>query len=100
MPDTAYLSPGYNRAVCYVDTPLLKGTVGGDELLEAYQESMFACGGFPHWGKKNFKLSGHLDKIKKNFPKLNVWQAVQAKYDPEKLFTNIYTERFQLICEK
>ena len=100
MPDTAYLSPGYNRAVCYVDTPILKGTVGGDELLDAYQESMFACGGFPHWGKKNFKLSGHLDKIKKTFPKLNVWQAVQAKYDPEKLFTNIYTERFQLVYEK
>ena len=97
MPDTAYMSAGYNRAVCYVDTPVLKGTVGADELLDAYQENMFACGGFPHWGKKNFKLSGHLDKIKTRFPKLSVWQAVQKKYDPEKLFTNVYTERFQLV---
>jgi hypothetical protein len=97
MPDTAYLSAGYNHAVCYVDTPVLKGTMGGDELLEAYQENMFACGGFPHWGKKNFKLSGHLDKIKNNFPKLGIWQMIQKKYDPEKLFTNLYTERFQLV---
>ena len=97
MPDTAYLSAGYNHAVCYIDTPVLKGTMGGDELLEAYQEKMFEYGGFPHWGKKNFKLSGHLDKIANNFPKLSVWQAIQKKYDPEKLFTNAYTERFQLI---
>ncbi|MES1221087.1 MAG: D-arabinono-1,4-lactone oxidase [Bacteroidota bacterium] len=97
MPDTAYLSAGYHRAVCYVDTPVLKGTVGADELLEAYQENMFACGGFPHWGKKNFKLSGHLDKIKPRFPKLSIWQSIQKKYDPEKLFTNLYTDRFQLV---
>ncbi len=97
MPDTAYLSAGYHHAVCYVDTPVLKGTVGADELLEAYQENMFACGGFPHWGKKNFKLSGHLDKIKPRFPKLSVWQSIQKKYDPEKLFTNLYTDRFQLV---
>lgn len=97
MPDTAYLSPGYDRAVCYIDTPVLKRTMGGDELLEAYQQDMFACGGFPHWGKKNIKLSGHLSKIKTHFPKLSEWQAVQKKYDPQKLFTNLYTERFQLI---
>jgi L-gulono-1,4-lactone dehydrogenase len=95
--DTAYLSPAYNHSVCYVDTPVLKGTMGGDELLEAYQEDMFACGGFPHWGKKNFKLSAHLDKIEKKFPKLSVWQTIQRKYDPERLFTNTYTERFQLV---
>ncbi len=92
----AYLSPNYHHSVCYVDTPVLKGTVGADELLEAYQESMFACGGFPHWGKKNFKLSAHLEKIEKTFPKFPVWKSVQKKYDPEQLFTNLYTERFQL----
>lgn len=91
MPDTAYLSPGYGRAVCYIDTPVLKRTIGGDELLEAYQQDMFACGGFPHWGKKNIKLSGHMDKIKTHFPKLSEWQAVQKKYDPHKVDNLIST---------
>lgn len=91
-----YLSPEYKHDVCYIDTPVMNGTVGADELLEAYQENMFACGGFPHWGKKNFKLSAHLEKIEKRFEKLGAWKAVRNKYDPGKLFTNEYMERFQL----
>lgn len=91
-----YLSPEYKYDVCYIDTPVMNGTVGANELLEAYQENMFACGGFPHWGKKNFKLSAHLEKIETRFEKLATWKAVRSKYDPGKLFTNEYMERFQL----
>ncbi len=91
-----YLSPEYKHDVCYIDTPVMNGTVGADELLEAYQENMFACGGFPHWGKKNFKLSAHPGEIGRRFDKFGTWKTIRRKYDPGDLFTNIYTERFQL----
>jgi hypothetical protein len=92
----AYLAPEHNRNICYVDTPFLQGTIGADELLEACQDIMFAGGGFPHWGKKNNRLSAHMGSIKKTFSKLDDWKAVQRKYDPHSLFANNYTARFLL----
>jgi D-arabinono-1,4-lactone oxidase len=92
----AYLAPEYNRNVCYIDTPFLQGTVGADELIEAFQDIMFAGGGFPHWGKKNSRLSAHTNLIPQTFPKLATWKLVQKKYDPGGLFANNYTARFFL----
>jgi L-gulono-1,4-lactone dehydrogenase len=92
----AFLAPEYNRDICYVDTPFLQGTVGADELLEACQDLMFAGGGFPHWGKKNSRLSAHIGAIAKTFPKLEAWKAIRKKYDPVGLFANNYTARFLL----
>lgn len=92
----AYLAPEYNRNVCYIDTPFLQGTVGADELIEAFQDIMFAGGGFPHWGKKNSRLSAHTGLIPQTFPKLATWKLVQKKYDPDGLFANNYTARFFL----
>lgn len=92
----AFLSPDYKRDICYVDTPFLKGTVGADELLEACQDLMFAGGGFPHWGKKNSRLSAHTGAIAATFPKLEAWKVIQKKYDPDGLFANNYTARFLL----
>lgn len=92
----ALLAPEYKRSICYIDTPFLKGTTGADELLEAYQDIMFRGGGFPHWGKKNTRLSAYPEKIKQTFPKLDTWKAVQKKYDPLQIFANNYTARFLL----
>jgi hypothetical protein len=92
----AFLAPEYKRDICYVDTPFLQGTVGADELLEACQDLMFAGGGFPHWGKKNSRLSAHTGAIAKTFPKLVAWKKIQKKYDPDGLFANNYTARFFL----
>lgn len=92
----AYLAPEYNRDVCYIDTPFLQGTVGADELLDACQDIMFAGGGFPHWGKKNSRLSANINKIASTFPKLEAWKSVQKKFDPNGLFANNYTARFLL----
>jgi FAD/FMN-containing dehydrogenase len=92
----AYLAPDYDRDVCYIDTPFLQGTVGADELLEACQDIMFKGGGFPHWGKKNSRLSAHMDTVAKTFPKLAAWKNIQKKFDPDGLFANNYTSRFLL----
>lgn len=92
----AFLAPEYKRDICYVDTPFLQGTVGADELLEACQDLMFTAGGFPHWGKKNNRLSAYPGAIAKTFPKLEVWKVIQKKYDPIGLFANNYTARFLL----
>jgi hypothetical protein len=92
----ALLAPEYKRSICYIDTPFLKGTIGADELLEAYQDIMFRGGGFPHWGKKNTRLAAHPEKIKQHFPKLDTWKSIQKKYDPQQIFANNYTARFLL----
>jgi len=92
----AYLAPDYGRDVCYIDTPFLQGIIGADELLEACQDIMFAGGGFPHWGKKNSRLSAHMDPVAKTFPKLAAWKNIQKKFDPEGIFANNYTSRFLL----
>lgn len=92
----AFLAPEYKRDICYVDTPFLQGTVGADELLDACQDLMFEGGGFPHWGKKNSRLSAHVHTIEKTFPRLNSWKTIQKKYDPDGLFANNYTARFLL----
>ena len=92
----AFLAPEYKRDICYVDTPFFQGPVGADELLEACQDLMFAAGGFPHWGKKNNRLSAYPAAIAKTFPKLEVWKVIQKKYDPFGLFANNYTARFLL----
>jgi hypothetical protein len=92
----ACLAPEHNRDICYIDTPFLKGATGADELLEAYQDIMFQHGGFPHWGKKNSRLSAYPEMIRRTFPKLEVWKMIQRKYDPRNLFANNYTARFML----
>ncbi len=92
----AYLTPESERTVCYIDTPVLKGTIGGDEILEQYQEIMLRNGGRPHWGKMNAKLSAHVDALPERYPMLPVWKAVMNKYNALGTFSNHYTDRFQL----
>jgi len=93
----AYLTPEHERDVCYIDTTFLQGTVGVEDMLEDYQQTMFAMGGMPHWGKKIFKLGVHLDKLPLFYPKLNTWRQTRNRYDPKKTFINAYMEKYSLV---
>jgi hypothetical protein len=92
----AYITPEYNREVCYIDTSFLIGTRGAYEMVTGFQELMFSEGGIPHWGKKNAELSNHLDILDRYLPKLAVWKHLRHKYDPLRTFSNEYLEKFSL----
>ena len=93
----AYLTPEYKRDVCYIDNTFLMGTVGAEDMLADYQQTMFAMGGMPHWGKKNFKLVVHLDKLPLFYPKFDIWRKKRNEYDPNRTFINAYMEKYKLM---
>ncbi len=92
----AYLSPEYGRQVAYIDTPFVKGTPRLDEQLFAYQEIMLSEDGIPHWGKVNTILDGRPEIIKRYYPKLAEWQEVFNQLNPDRLFSNKFSDRLKL----
>lgn len=88
----AYMSMMYGSDTCMIEFPMLKGTIGGRELLQQIEREMYALGGRPHWGLLNF-LSGAGDLIAAMYPMLPRWLAVYRQIDPSGMFTNAFTER-------
>ena len=91
-----YLSPEYGKQVAYLDTPFVLNTVMSDEILAEYQEIMLQHNGIPHWGKINTVLNNKLDEIKSHYPKLKTWEEMFQKYNPNKTFSNAFTDRLKL----
>lgn len=92
----AYLSPEYNKKVAYISTPFIQGTPELDEQLLAYQEIMMAYSGIPHWGKINTILDGRSELLIENYPKLKEWQEVFNQLNPQKEFSNTFSDRLNL----
>ena len=92
----AYLSPEYGKKVAYIDTPFVIGTPGLDETLFGYQQIMLKHNGIPHWGKINTILDDNLDVIKRYYPKLAEWQGVFQRLNPNKTFSNKFSDRLNL----
>lgn len=92
----AYLSPEYGKQVAYIDTPFIIGTPHLDELLFGYQEIMLKHEGIPHWGKINTVLDGKPELIASYYPKLQEWQEVFQELNPNKTFSNKFSDRLQL----
>ncbi|WP_224995735.1 D-arabinono-1,4-lactone oxidase [Cesiribacter sp. SM1] len=93
---SAYMSPCHNRNVCYIDTPFLVGTIGGDLILDTYQDIMLRHEGVPHWGKINNRLNGRPDLIEKHYQMFPEWLKVQARFNPDGTFDNNFSERLRL----
>jgi hypothetical protein len=93
----AYLSTAYGRETAYIDIPLLQKTIGDFEILDRYQDMIILEGGIPHWGKINNRLYSKHDVIRKNYPKLEKWQEVRHKMDPEGTFINPFLEKTGLL---
>lgn len=92
---TAYLCPDYDKDVCYIDTPVLNGTIGGDIIVDQYQETCFKLNGIPHWGKLHNKLWEHPDLISKYYPKLPVWAQTFRKFNSKGTFNNRISDRLE-----
>lgn len=92
----AYLTPENGRDVCYVDTPVLLGTQGGDGILDRYQDILIKFGGTPHWGKVNNRFVGRKDLLLKYYPKLKQWEEIFQKLNPLGIFSNNFSDRLGL----
>jgi len=93
---SAYLSPEYNRQVAYIDTPFILHSPNLDDILYGYQEIMIKNNGIPHWGKINSILDGRQDLIAKNYPCLEEWQEIFRELNPNKTFSNAFSDRLNL----
>lgn len=88
----AYLSMMQGADTCMIEFPMLRGTVGGIELLQEIETEMYAFGGRPHWGLLNF-LSGANDLIASMYPKLPDWLEIYRQIGGDGTFENAFTER-------
>jgi len=93
---TAYLSPEHNQDVAYVVTPTLVAQHGANLILNTYQDTHIAHHGKPHWGKVTNRIDGRLDLIQQWYPKLETWQQVMRRFNPEDTFSNSFTDRMGL----
>ena len=56
------------RDTMMIELIRLTGTDGGYELLDAYEEALYALGGRPHWGQVNTLSGGH-DTLRRLYPR-------------------------------
>ncbi|GAA4320211.1 L-gulono-1,4-lactone dehydrogenase [Mucilaginibacter gynuensis] len=83
--------------VCMIEFPVLKGTVGGEEILSRIEHDMYRYGGIPHWGQYNHVGIGDhtLDKL---YPQFYKWMANYRRFCKKGTFENNFTERCRIIA--
>nr|WP_294793637.1 FAD-binding protein [uncultured Mucilaginibacter sp.] len=83
--------------VCMIEFPVLKGTVGGEEILARIEHDMYRFGGRPHWGQyHHVGIGDHtLDKL---YPQFADWKANYHRFCTKGTFENNFTERCRIIA--
>jgi hypothetical protein len=86
-----------NDFVCMIEFPVLKGTVGGEEILARIEGEMYKFGGIPHWGQFNHAGTGDetLTKLYRKFP---LWLKIYGRFCPNGTFQNDFTERCRIVA--
>ena len=86
-----FLAPEYGEDVCYIDTPVLQHIYGGDTIISRIQQFILARGAKLHWGKLNSYMDA--DYVKSHYSGYNDFMSVMKKFNPSKIFSNIFTKR-------
>jgi FAD/FMN-containing dehydrogenase len=95
----AYLSMMNGRDTMMIELIGLNGNDGGIELLQAYEEALYALAGRPHWGHIN-TLSGSHGFVESMYPRLGDWMDVRARLDPDGVFDSPFTRRVGLSSDR
>jgi FAD/FMN-containing dehydrogenase len=88
-PDDVPLSTGYQRESAYIAVHVYKGMEYGpffkdvEEILRRYDAR-------PHWGKVHHREKEELSTL---YPRFNDFLAMRDRLDPQRTFSNRYTER-------
>ncbi len=89
----AYLSMMHGRDTCMIEIPTLTQSLGREDILTHFQESLYAFGGRPHWGLETDQLTGSNDLIRKMYPAYDRFMAVYRKLNHKGTFNNTFTDR-------
>jgi L-gulono-1,4-lactone dehydrogenase len=87
--DDAFLSPAHERDTAYVAVHQYRG-MAWRPYFEAVEEIMDGYGGRPHWGKRHFQTAKTLAP---RYPAWEDFQRARDTLDPDRVFSNEYTER-------
>ncbi len=87
--DDASLSPAHGRDSAYVAVHQYRG-MEWRPYFEAVEEIMDSYGGRPHWGKRHFQTAATLAP---RYPAWDEFQRARDELDPNRTFSNEYTER-------
>jgi L-gulono-1,4-lactone dehydrogenase len=87
--DDALLSTAYGRETCYIAVHQYRG-MEFETCFRAIESIMDGYGGRPHWGKRHYQCAATLAP---RYPGWERFQAVRARLDPDRAFTNDYTRR-------
>jgi L-gulono-1,4-lactone dehydrogenase len=88
-PDDVPLSTGYQRESAYIAVHVYKGMEYGpffkdvEDILRRYDAR-------PHWGKVHHREKDELSSL---YPRFNDFLAMRDRLDPQRTFSNRYTER-------
>ena len=80
------------RETCFIESPIVRGSYGWQEIMERMEAALYSLGGRPHWGKFHH-ISGARDRIAKLYPAYPKWQAAHDKMNTLNLFRNRFTDR-------
>lgn len=89
----AYLSMMNGRDTMTMEMISMTHTVGGYELLAAYEDGLYELGGRPHWGQINTLNESRVAAL---YPELQQWLAIRRELDPTGVFDSPFTKRVGL----
>jgi L-gulono-1,4-lactone dehydrogenase len=88
----APMSMMHGRDTMMIELILVSRTKGGEELLAAYEEALYALGGRPHWGQINTLAGGHrlLEEMYDEYPR---WLEVHRRLNYSGVFNSPFSKR-------
>lgn len=87
--DNLWLSPAFERDVCYVGG-YFAGDEGFDAFLNDYEQLMHSFKGRPHWGKE---FSVEKNNFRRLYPKWDDFLMLRNDMDPDNLFINCFLKK-------
>jgi L-gulono-1,4-lactone dehydrogenase len=86
---TAERSPAHQRETVYIAVHAFKG-MAWEPYFRAVEAIADEHGGRPHWGKRHFQTAATLAP---RYPEWERFAGVRARFDPDGVFSNAYTDR-------
>jgi hypothetical protein len=77
----------------------LKGTRGGLEVLEAYENGLYALDGRPHWGQVN-TLTGSHELVASLYKQLPRWLDAHAELNSTRVFDSPFSKRVGIAAHR
>ena len=95
----AHLSMMHGCDTMMIELIQLKGTRGGLEVLEAYENALYAVDGRPHWGQVN-TLTGSHELVGSLYEQLPRWLDAHATFNSSHVFDSPFSKRVGIAAHR